>query len=55
MATSGLSCGEAFVGICWAISLLLCMTGLRKQTSGLVESPFLSMKLYSQSAQVVIG
>ena len=35
MAASGLDCRKALVGTGWAISLL-CMNGLRKQTSGLV-------------------
>jgi len=35
MAISGLSCSKAFVGTGLAISLLLCMNGLRKQCSGL--------------------
>ena len=43
MATSGLGCRKAMGGIGWAISLLLCMNWLRKQHSGLVGPPFLTV------------
>jgi len=43
MATSGLGCRKAMVGTGWAISLLLCMNWLRKQHSGLVGPPFLTV------------
>jgi len=55
MATSGLGYGNALVGTGWVISLLLCMTGLRKQSSGLAGTPFLTTKLFSRSALAVIG
>jgi len=45
MSASGLGCRKAFVGPWWVISLL-CMTGLRKQSSILVEPPFHTMKLF---------
>ena len=40
MAASGLGCRKALAGTGWALSLLLCMTGLRKQSSGLVGLHF---------------
>ena len=46
IAASGLGCRKALVGTGWAISLLLCMTGLRKRSSGLVGPPFLTKKLF---------
>ena len=46
MASSGLGCRKALVGTGWAISLLLCMTGLRIRSSDLVEPPFLTMNLF---------
>ena len=46
VAASGLGCRKALVGTGWAISLLLCMNRLRKQPSGLVGSPFLTMMLF---------
>ena len=52
MAASGLRYRKALVGTGWAIFLLLCMNRLRKQPSG---PPFLTMKLFSQSAEGVIG
>jgi len=53
MAASGLSCGKLLVGTGWAISLLLCMNGLRKWSSGRVEPPFLAVmvKLLSHSVR----
>ena len=46
MAASGLGCRrKALVGTGWAISLLLCMYGIRKHTFGLVGPPFLTMSL----------
>ena len=44
MAGSGLSCRNPLVGIGWAISLLLCTNGLRKQSSDHVGPPFLAVK-----------
>jgi len=55
MAASDLGCRKALVGTGWADSLLLCMNGLRKQISGLVGPPFLTMSLFSQSIRAVIG
>ena len=55
LAASGLGCRKALVGTGWVISLLFCMNWLRKQPSVLVGPPFLTMTLFSQSAQAVIG
>ena len=57
MAASGLKigCRKALVGTGWVISLLLCMNWLRIQPSVLVGAPFLTMMLFSQFAQAVIG
>ena len=44
--TTGLDTQSALVGIAWAISLLLCMNGLRKQSAGLTETPLLAIKLF---------
>ena len=41
---------KAFVGTGWAISLL-CMNLFRKQPSGLVGPPFLTMTLFSWSIE----
>ena len=49
MAASGLSCRKPLVGTGWAISLLLCMNSLRKQSSGHVGPPFLAVNLFSRS------
>ena len=38
-----------------SISLLLCMNGLRKRSSGHVEPPFLAVKPFSHSVGVTIG
>jgi len=43
MAASGLGSRKALVGTGWAISILLCMNRLRKQPSGLVGPPFLTI------------
>jgi len=43
IATSGLISRNDLVGTGWAISLLLCMVELRKQTSCLVGLPFLKV------------
>ena len=47
MPASGLSCRKALVSTGWSISLLLCMNGLRKQTSSLVGALSLTMSLFS--------
>ena len=47
MATSGLSCRKPLVGTGWAISLFLCLNGLREWSSGRVGRPFLAVKLFS--------
>ena len=52
-AASGLGCRRALVSPGWPISVLVCMTGLRKPPSGLVWLPFLTMSLFSQSARAV--
>ena len=54
-AASGLCCRGALVGTGPGISLLLCMNWLRKQPSGLVGPPFLTMTLFSESVQAIIG
>ena len=46
MAASGLSCRKPLGGTGCAISLLLCMNGLRKWSSGHVGTPFLAVKLF---------
>ena len=46
MAASGLGCRKALVGTGWAISLL-CMNGLRKQTSGLVGASISDTQAWS--------
>ena len=55
MAASELSCRKPFVGTGWAISLLRCMNGLRKQSSGHVGPLFWAVKLFSRSVGVIIG
>jgi len=55
MAASGLSCRKHLFGTGWAISLLRCMNGLRKQSSGHVGPPFWAVKLFSRSVGVIIG
>ena len=55
MAASGLGCQKALVGTGWAISLILRTNRLRKQSSNLVGPPFLTVTLFSWSAQAVIG
>jgi len=54
-AAFGLGYKKALMGTGWAISLLLCMNQLRKQPSGLVGPPFLTMTLFARSAQAIIG
>ena len=49
MAVSGLSFENTLVGTGWAVSVLFFTNGLRKQFSHLVGSPFLAVKLFSQS------
>ena len=48
MVAFGLGCRKALAGTEWAISLLLCINRLRKQSSGLtcMGSPFLTMPLF---------
>ena len=57
MAASGLSCRKLLVSTGWAISisLLLCMNGLRKQSSGLVGPPFPAVKIFSRSVGATVG
>ena len=55
MAASGLSCRKPLVIPGWAISLLMCTNGLRKQSSGHVGPPFLAVRLFSRSVGVTIG
>ena len=50
MAASGLGLEKLLVGAGWAISLLLCTHGLRKQSSRLIVGPpFLAVKRFSRS------
>ena len=44
MAMSGLSFENTLVGTGWAVSVLLCTDGLRKQSSNLVGPPFPAVK-----------
>ena len=53
MAASGLGLEKLLVGAGWAISLLLCTNGPRKQSSRLVGPPFLIVKLFSWSRQAM--
>ena len=55
MAASGLCCRKPLVGTVWAISLLLCMNGWRKQSSGHVGSPFLAVKLFTHSVGMTMA
>ena len=55
MAVSGLSFENTLVGTGWAVSVLFFTNGLRKQFSHLVGSPFLAVKLFSQSGIAVAG
>jgi len=48
MAVSGLSFENTLVGTRWAVSVLLCTNGLRKQSSHLLGPPFPAVKLFSQ-------
>jgi len=45
-AVFGLSFRKALVSTGWVVSLLLCMTGLKKQSSHLVQPPFLALKVF---------
>jgi len=45
---------KALVGTGLAISLFLCMTWLRRQSSGLVGPPFWQWSFFSRSARAVI-
>ena len=55
IAASGLSYRRSLNGIRWAISLLLCTNGIRKQFSGHVEPSFLTMKLFPWAGGVTTG
>ena len=44
IAVSGLGFRKALVGTGWAVSFLLCMTGIRKQSSHFVRPLFLELK-----------
>ena len=55
MASSGLSCRKPLIGTGWAISLLLCTNGLRKQSSGHVGPPILAVKQFSHFVGATIG
>ena len=46
MAASGLGLENLLVGAGWAISLLLCTHGLRKESTCLVGPPFLAVKSF---------
>jgi len=43
---SGFGFRKVLVGTMWIVSLLLCMTGLRKQSSQLVGTLFLALKVF---------
>ena len=43
---AGLGIRKALVGTGWVVSLLLCMTGLKKQSSHLVQPPFLALRVF---------
>ena len=49
MAISGLSFRNTLVGSRWAIAVLLCTNGSRKQLSRLAQCPFPVGKLFSES------
>ena len=55
MAAFGLSLEKPLVGAGWAISLLLCTNGPRKQSSRLVGPPFLAVKRFSRSRRAMVG
>ena len=55
MAASGLGLEKVLAGAGWAISLLLCTNGLRKQSSRLVGFPFLAVKRFSRSRQAMVS
>jgi len=46
MAVSGLGFRKALVDAGWAVSLHLCTTELREQTSHLIVPPFLALKVF---------
>ena len=49
MAISGLSLKITMVGSGWAIVVLLCVNGLRQQSSRCAQHPFPAGKPFSQS------
>jgi len=51
MAVSGLGCRMALVGTGWLVSLL-CMNGVRKQSSNLVEP---AVKLYPSLDELAVA
>ena len=53
MAVSGLHFGNALVGSEWVTAVLLCMNGLRKQSSCPALRPFPAGKHFSQSGRAV--
>ena len=55
MAASELGLEKLLIGAGWAISLLLCTNGPRKQSARLVGPPFLTVKLFSWSRQAMAG
>ena len=55
MAVSGLRFENALVGSEWAIAVLLCTNGLRKQSSYPARHPFPVGKHLSQSGRAVAG
>ena len=55
MAAFGLGLEKLLVGAGWAISLLLCTNGPRKQSSRLVGPPFLAVKRFSRSRRAMVG
>jgi len=55
IAASGHSRTKPLVCNVWAISLLLCMNGLRKQSSCHAGPTFLAVKLVSHSVRATIG
>ena len=55
MSASGLGLEKLLVGAGWAVSLLLCTNGLRKQSSRLVGPPFLAVKRFSRSRRAMVG
>ena len=55
MAAFGLGLEKLLVRAGWAISLLLCTNGPRKQSSRLVGPPFLAVKRFSWSRRAMVG